>query len=335
VLPIYNEAANLLPVVGELLDALLDVVPSFEVIIVDDGSNDGTRRIAEELAATHREVRVLHSAQRRGYGVAWREGLAVATKQYALFLDPDRRYFPADLDRLVKWDDVYDLVAGFRMGSDEPVTHRLARYSFRVAARMLFGLKLRDVNCGFKLVRMSLLRELELQFATSAIHSELLARAIQNGARVREVGVQYMPRASEEPTSTRFRWSLRTVGELSRLRAALVRDKRQAALEAKARREGSPRARPAPAGPPISSGVQNSGKPAGRSALEAATGPRQPEDMHDKMRPDGKADGTGAISAVSTSAAESSTTTSGDGQSDRSRTDSDTQIGAEELPRQD
>src|ERR1035437_4014380 len=100
VLPAYNQAANLTPVVEAVLDALIDVVPAYEVIIVDDGSTDATRRIANELASLHPEVRVLHRARSRGVGAAWREGLAAATKQYTLWLDPDRRYAPEDLARL-------------------------------------------------------------------------------------------------------------------------------------------------------------------------------------------------------------------------------------------
>lgn len=247
VLPAHNEAASLLTVVGETLDALLDVVPSFEVIIVDDGSNDGTRRIAEELAANHREVKVLHSAQRRGYGVAWREGLAAATKQYAVFIDPNRCYSPADLDRLVKWDDSYDIVAGFRARGGEPATRRLGGYLFRIVTRLLFDLKLRDVNCGFKLVRMSLLRELDLQATTGAVHTELMCRASQYGATVREVAVRYAPRAPADSILFRLRRFARTARELSSLRAVLVREKRQAALDTRGvdRKELTAASRPA------------------------------------------------------------------------------------------
>ncbi len=99
--------------------------------------------------------------------------------------------------------------------------------------RLLLGLKLRDVNCGFILIRVALLRGLSLQSTTSAIHSEVFWQAGKKGARVREVGVRYFPRAATEPAATRIRWSLRTARELSRLRAALVREKRQAALEAR------------------------------------------------------------------------------------------------------
>jgi len=226
-----------MPVVAEVLDALLDVVPSFEVIVVDDGSTDGTRRIADEIAATHPEVRVIHFAQRRGYGVAWREGLAAATKQYAFFVDPDRRYSPQDLELLVKWDDAYDIVAGSHTRKGEAFLGRLAAFAYRAAARLLFGLKYQDINSGFALIRVSLLRGLDLQSTTKAIHTEVLCRANQVGAKVREVEVRFAPRSPAEPAARRFRLAFRTFRELSSLRAALVREKRQAALEAKARKQ--------------------------------------------------------------------------------------------------
>ncbi len=241
VLPAHNVAADLMPVVAETLDALLDVVPSFEVIVVDDGSTDGTRRIAEEMAATHPAIRVLHFAQRRGYGVAWREGLAAATKQYAFFVDPDRQYSPSDLERLVKWDDAYDIVAGFRAGKGTSLARRFAGYAYRVTVRILYGLKYRDVNCGLKLMRVSLLRGLELEGTTGAIHAEVLCRASQKGAQIREVGVRFHPRAPAEPETKRFRLALRFARELGSLRAALVRERRQAALETRARQDAEKR----------------------------------------------------------------------------------------------
>jgi hypothetical protein len=279
-----------MPVVAEVLDALLDVVPSFEVIVVDDGSTDGTRRIADEIAVIHPEVRVIHFAQQRGYGVAWREGLAAATKQYAFFVDPNRRYSPQDLELLVKWDDAYDIVAGSRTGKDEAFLGRLAGYAFRAAARLLFGLKYRDINSGFALIRLGLLRGLDLQSTTKAIHAEVLCRANQVGAKVREVEVRYVPRSPVEPAARRFRLAFKTFRELSSLRAALVREKRQAALEAKARRQ-------AELHPATSTSVQptvetreteatgNSDEPIDASASGDVVAPAEPRASGDAVAP--------------------------------------------------
>lgn len=230
VLVSYNEAANLTQVIEGTLDALLDVVPSFEVIVVDDGSTDATRRIANELASSHPEVRVIHLAKQQGYGSALRAGLAAATKQYVFILDANRRYNPADLDRLVKWDDAYDVVAGYRVRRIDSAPRRFVGVLYRLAARVIFGLKYRDVNCGFKLVRASLLQGMALHAKSTAVATEMLYRAGQQGALVREVAVRHYSRPTAAASSiVRFRAAMRVARELLVFRRTLMQERTLAA----------------------------------------------------------------------------------------------------------
>ncbi|MDB5074224.1 MAG: glycosyl transferase family 2 [Chloroflexi bacterium] len=234
VLPAYNEAGNLAQVVEATLDALHDVVPSYELIIVDDGSTDGTRRIAEDLSATHTAVKVVHNAKNQGYGSAWRSGIAEASKQYTFFMDTDRQFNPTELDRLVQWDDRYDIVAGYRIRRNDPFARRVLGVCFTLLIRLMFGLKLKDIDCGFKLMRTSLLKSMDLEARGALINTEIQYRAKQRGASIREVGIHHFPRRSGEQSGASFRVILRAMREIFALRRRFTKEHRLAKAKARA-----------------------------------------------------------------------------------------------------
>lgn len=191
IVPAYNSAANLFPVVTGLLDVLLDVVPEFDVVIVDDGSTDATARLADELAAQHEEVSVLHHARHEGRGSAWRQGIASASNHYVLLLHADTQIHLREIERLVQWNDQYDLVLGVRTRRAYRWQRGLSGFGSRLLVRALFGLRVKDVNCDFKLCRTQVLRRLSLHCTGPAINTEILVRALQVGASYREVGLAH------------------------------------------------------------------------------------------------------------------------------------------------
>jgi glycosyltransferase involved in cell wall biosynthesis len=231
VLPAYNEAANIVQVVEATLDALHDAVPDFEIIIVDDGSVDATARFAADLAARHANVQVVRHARKRGYGSAWRSGIEAASRQYILFMDADRQYDPADIARLVQWGDTYDLVAGFRQPRNDPFLRLLLAFCFRIMVRLLFGVKARDVTCGFMLARAGFLKPLAIYSTGIAVITEIHYRACRLDASTREVGVRQYRRASKQ-SGARPRVLLRTIIELVAFWRRVRRERREARADA-------------------------------------------------------------------------------------------------------
>jgi glycosyltransferase involved in cell wall biosynthesis len=234
VLPARNEAPNLAAAVEATLDALSDAVPDYELIIVDDGSKDATARIADDLAQAHEQVRVVHQPQRRGYGVACRAGIALAAKQYILLLDADRQYQPADLPRLTQWNDRYDLVLGYRVHRADPFLRVVLGWLYTRLVRLLFGVQVRDVNCGFKLIYAGLLKALPLESAGAAIHAEILYRARERGAEWREAPVRHAARRAGTASGAGLRASLQTARDLFALRRRITAERRAARLAGKA-----------------------------------------------------------------------------------------------------
>jgi glycosyltransferase involved in cell wall biosynthesis len=234
VLPAYNEAGNLVQVVSATLDALHDVVPSYELIIVDDGSTDGTRGLAEELAASHPAVSIVHHGKNQGYGSAWRSGIAKATMQYTFFMDTDRQFNPTELERLVQWDDHYDIVAGYRIRRNDPFARKVLGACFKLLTRLMFGLKLKDIDCGFKLIRTSLLKSMDLQSRGALINTEIQYRAKQRGASLREVGIHHFPRRNGEQSGASLRVIVRAVREIISLRRRITQEQREAKAKSRA-----------------------------------------------------------------------------------------------------
>jgi glycosyltransferase involved in cell wall biosynthesis len=231
ILPARNEAGNLAEVAAATLDALQDVVPSFDLTIVDDGSSDATGRIADELAVANNRVTVIHHRKSLGYGSALRSGIASATKQYTLILDADRQFNPAELDRFMLWDDTYDIIAGFRARRHDALPRRILGRAFRLLVRLFFGVKERDPNCGFKLIRTSLLKGMHLQSRGALISTEILYLAKRNSASARDVYVTHFARRSGQPSGASLRVIARAARETIVLRRRFSEEQRLASLK--------------------------------------------------------------------------------------------------------
>ena len=221
VLPAYNEAANISQMVARTLEALDDAVPEYEVIIVDDGSRDATPRLADGLAARDSRIRVIHHSRRRGYGAALQAGIGEASKQFIWCLDADGQYTPADITRLVQWDDTYDVVAGYRLHRADSAYRVALSRCYRLLIRLVLGIKSRDPNCGFKLFRATTLKSLALTADGRLIQVEILVRLRERGVPVQEVGIRHVSRHAGRQTGARPRVIFTMIRELVALRRRL------------------------------------------------------------------------------------------------------------------
>jgi glycosyltransferase involved in cell wall biosynthesis len=217
VLPAHDEEANLEPVVRAALAALPGIVREFEIVVVDDGSGDGTPAIADRLVGEDARVRVVHHPRNRGYGAALRSGFAAARGDLIAFMDADRQFDVRDLARLASCADAYDVVAGYRIRRSDPWRRVLLGATFNLLVRGLFGVWVRDIDCGFKLFRADLLRALDLRSPGALINTEILALARRAGATLVEVGVPHYPRPAGEQSGGSPRVVLRALGETLRL----------------------------------------------------------------------------------------------------------------------
>ena len=205
VFPARNEAGNIGRVVEEALRVLPGCAPEFEIVVVDDGSADGTAAEVEALSAREPRVRLARHARTRGYGAALRTGIAEARLPLVVLCDGDGQLDPADIPRVLeplRRGDA-DVVAGRRRGRSDPPHRRIFSAAWSGLVRCLFAIAPRDPNCGLKALPRELARGLDLRSEGGFFSAELLGKAASAGLRVAEVAVAHRPRERGAPTGAR------------------------------------------------------------------------------------------------------------------------------------
>jgi glycosyltransferase involved in cell wall biosynthesis len=205
--PAHNEEANLAGLVEEALATLPGLADAFEIVIVNDGSRDATGRIADELtAASPGVVRAVHHPTNLGYGAALRSGFRAARHDHVAFTDGDRQFHVADIGRLIDRmaaPDRPDVVVGFRIKRADPLVRTLYARAYRLANRVFFGLRVRDVDCACKLFRRAALDGVGVESGGAFFSAELMIKLQAAGRSIAEVGVPHYPRTAGSATGAR------------------------------------------------------------------------------------------------------------------------------------
>ncbi|MCL5958423.1 MAG: glycosyltransferase family 2 protein [Chloroflexi bacterium] len=217
ILPAHNEEPNIGPVVEAASGVLPEVFRDYEVIIVDDGSHDSTPRIADEVAAGNPHVKVVHHPHNRGYGAALTSGFRAASGDYWMFMDSDRQFDIRDVSRLAPYVSRYDIVAGYRMKRNDPHHRFIIGSTFNRVVRILFGIKVKDIDCGFKIFRADVLRNMDLKSPGALINTEIHAKAISQRRSLFEVGVNHYPRLEGEQSGASLKVVSRAMTETIKL----------------------------------------------------------------------------------------------------------------------
>lgn len=198
VMPAHNEVHNLPAVVARAVEVLSKLSEHYQIVIVDDGSRDGTTELIDTLAAGNAAITPVHHPHNRGYGAALTSGFNASTGDYVMFMDADQQFDIGDLTYLAPFVGEYDIVAGYRLHRQDARYRLIYARIFNIAVRLLFGVAVRDVDCAFKVCRADLLHKIKLTSPGALINTELLAKAKRSGATIVEVGVNHYPRPSGE-----------------------------------------------------------------------------------------------------------------------------------------
>lgn len=216
--PAYNDAPSLPALLARTVETLREIGRPFEVVVVNDGSYDSTGEVLAELAAKYApNMRIVTHEQNGGYGMALRSGFATAKNDLVFYTDGDGQYDPAEIKLLLaQWDDSVGLVNGYKVRRSDP-WHRIAiGFVYNKWARLLFGVRLRDIDCDFRLVRRSLLDQLHLTSTSGTICVELVRKIELTGCRVAEVPVSHYPRLHGRSQFFRWKSLLTTLREIAR-----------------------------------------------------------------------------------------------------------------------
>lgn len=221
--PAFNEEENIRAVLEEAVATLPRFADEFEVIVVDDGSSDRTGEVVDDYARGDERVRLVTHEVNRGYGEALRSGLNAARGGAVFFTDADRQFRIADLERLLAHYDDSPFVVGYRLKRNDPWHRRFVARVYHAVLRAVFGLRLRDVDCAFKLFSRNVLDAVrpDLVSRSAFISPELLIRAQIAGVALTEVGVPHYPRAAGRPKGATPKVIARTIKEIFVMRKRL------------------------------------------------------------------------------------------------------------------
>jgi glycosyltransferase involved in cell wall biosynthesis len=198
--PAYNDGGTIASMVVSTLMTLRDCADDYEVIVVNDGSEDYTGDLLDELARLHApRLRVIHHAGNRGYGAALRTGFEAARMEWIFYTDGDAQYDPRELRVLVAKcmarREAVDVVNGYKISRNDPVVRRVIGRVYHQVVKLLFGFQLRDVDCDFRLIRRSVFERVQLRSDSGAICLEMVKKMQDAGFRFAEAPVHHFHRA--------------------------------------------------------------------------------------------------------------------------------------------
>jgi glycosyltransferase involved in cell wall biosynthesis len=221
--PAYNDSGTIASMVVTAVQTARRLTPDFEVIVVNDGSGDGTASILEELARLYPELRVIHHERNRGYGGALRSGFEAARKELIFYTDGDAQYDPAELELL--WGRLapgIDLVNGYKISRSDPWHRIVIGRLYHHIVKLAFGLRVRDVDCDFRLMRRSMFDQVRLEKNSGVICLEMMKKIQDAGFTIAEVPVHHFHRAYGRSQFFNFRRIGRTAVDVLKLWLALV-----------------------------------------------------------------------------------------------------------------
>lgn len=195
VLPAFNDARSLPLIVAKLVNLLPKLTVRYEIIVVNDGSKDDTVKVLEHLKRSTPFLRVIRHPQNLGYGAALTDGFKNAHNDYIFYTDSDGQYDVLELQKLVAaFDDETDIIAGFKLNRADPWYRKIIGGLYNQFVKLVFGLKIKDVDCDFRLFRRAILKGITFHIKSGGFDVEFMKKMQEKSIRIKEVGVCHYSR---------------------------------------------------------------------------------------------------------------------------------------------
>jgi glycosyltransferase involved in cell wall biosynthesis len=200
VIPAYNEEANVESSLNEVSAVAQALGIEHEIILVNDGSTDRTGEVARALTDRIPNLQVVEHYPNRGYGGALKAGFRAASKELITFFPSDKQFDFNEVEQLLARANEADIVCGYRANRRDNIIRKLNAFGWKMVVRLLFGRLCRDIDCGFKVFRRSMLSRVNIVSNGAMIDTELLARARARGFNIAEEPLTHLPRVAGEAT---------------------------------------------------------------------------------------------------------------------------------------
>lgn len=193
--PFWNEEKNVKHVVESAIPVAKEVADAWEILIIDDGSSDRTYEIGRELARKYKNVKAITHTPNRGYGAALKEGFDNSQYKYIVFTDGDRQFDFAEVKKFIAEIKGADIVVGYRKKRRDKFVRHILMYMLKIWDFIFFRFYFKDIDCGFKMFRKSVLQDITpLRSEGAMITTEILAKATRKRLKIKEVEVSHYPR---------------------------------------------------------------------------------------------------------------------------------------------
>jgi glycosyltransferase involved in cell wall biosynthesis len=226
VFPVFDEEQNIAALLDAAHSIAMKLTPDFEIILVDDGSRDRSAEIIDRYCARDTRCRVVRHRNNSGYGAALRSGLREAQGELIFFSDADLQFDLSELEKLLEHTEEFDIVAGYRARRSDPWPRRLIAATWGVLVAGLFGLRVRDIDCAFKVFRRNVIDSIEIEAIGAFVNTEILVRAKAAAYRIHQVPVSHRRRRHGDQSGANPKVILRAIVELTTLFRALHRARR-------------------------------------------------------------------------------------------------------------
>lgn len=195
-MPAFNEEKNIGVAIDEAISFLKKNFKKYELIIVNDGSSDRTREIAEEYSKKTKEIRVINHPRNLMYGRAFKTGFESSRNELIFYTDSDRQFNLEEIHNLMKYVESYDLVIGFRRNRQDKKMRVIFSQIYNLALRFLLNIEFRDIDCAFKIVHKRVIDKIKPFTSIRSADSELLSKAIKHGFSIKQLPVTHFPRVA-------------------------------------------------------------------------------------------------------------------------------------------
>ena len=221
--PAYNDSGTIASLVIRAIQTASKLTPLYEVIVVNDGSTDSTAQILDTLAQVYPALRIVTHAGNRGYGGALQSGFSTASKEIIFYTDGDAQYDPGEMELL--WYQMgpgVDVVNGYKLSRSDPWHRIFIGRLYHYIVKILFGLKVRDVDCDFRMMRRTIFDKVRLEKNSGVICLEMMKKIQDAGFSIVEVPVHHYHRAYGRSQFFNFPRIYRTAIDVAKLWFALV-----------------------------------------------------------------------------------------------------------------
>jgi len=217
--PVFNEEGNIATTVNKAVVVLDKLKIDYEIIVVNDGSTDKTAQVVEKLTGQNSKIKLISHPQNLGYGEALKSGFYNARYDVVVYTDGDGQFDFSEVTKFLEKIKDNDLVIGYRIKRRDPLFRILFKKGWKLSLLLSFGMTLKDVDCGFKMIKKSVLAKIPHLESTrgAMINAELAISAKKYGFKVGQVGVNHYPRLTGVPTGAGLRVIFRSYIDLLRL----------------------------------------------------------------------------------------------------------------------